>query len=114
MDDRFCRPREPILPAIPPAAQSQSTPRAARKIHAAIIDWRAAQKSIITDTHPAALYNEPVDGVVAAIYQMMSVVFIKNQDDQDMHPPGGRSIQPNETLVVLGTRTHLNRLMRDN
>ncbi len=62
---------------------------------------------------PGSKLADKTVGDIERDYEV-SVVFIKGQADQDMHPPAGRRVHPDETLVVLGTPPHLNRLMRDN
>lgn len=44
----------------------------------------------------------------------ISIVLIKDNQMQDMHPPAERQIRPNQTLVILGGLSQLNQLIRDN
>jgi len=44
----------------------------------------------------------------------ISIVLIKDDQIQNMHPPAERRIELNQTLVVLGGSSQLNQLIRDN
>jgi Trk K+ transport system NAD-binding subunit len=44
----------------------------------------------------------------------VSVVLIKHDSAQDMHPPASQAISASDTIVVLGSPEHLNSIVHDN
>jgi Trk K+ transport system NAD-binding subunit len=60
----------------------------------------------------SALIGQSV-GEVEKNYDI-SIVLIKDDQFQDMHPPAERRIELNQTLVALGGSSQLNQLIRDN